>query len=107
MNEKEIEKKEPEVKKRQFVQTPEVRVQNRYVSGARKEAAETVSAIGTPKQVEALNVGDLVQHRKFGLGTVLEVNSVNADYQVKVNFVKVGEKTLFAKLAGLKKVSEG
>lgn len=51
-----------------------------------------------------LQVGDAVKHKKFGLGTVLEVKSVNADYQVKVNFARVGEKLLFAKLAGLKKV---
>ena len=53
---------------------------------------------------EAFQVGDAVKHKKFGLGTVLDVKWVNADYQVKVNFAKVGEKMLFAKLAGLKKV---
>ena len=51
-------------------------------------------------------MGDLVTHRKFGLGTVLEVTSVNADYQVKVHFAKAGDKILFARLAGLKKVNE-
>ena len=34
----------------------------------------------------------------------MEVKWVNADYQVRVNFAKAGEKMLFAKLAGLKKV---
>ena len=54
--------------------------------------------------MEHLQVGDVVMHKKFGLGTVTEVKSVNADYQVRVNFSKVGEKLLFAKLAGLKKM---
>ncbi len=57
-----------------------------------------------PAGMEHLQVGDVVMHKKFGLGTVTEVKSVNADYQVRVNFSKVGEKLLFAKLAGLKKM---
>ncbi len=49
--------------------------------------------------------GDTVTHRMFGLGVVKEAKWVNADYQVRVDFAKVGEKLLFAKLAGLKKVA--
>lgn len=90
--------KEP-VKTRQFVNTPQVNITNRY-------ASSVSSAIGRPKQVEAFEVGDLVTHKKFGLGTVLEVTSVNADYQVKVHFAKVGDKILFARLAGIRKVQE-
>ncbi|MCR5006933.1 MAG: DNA helicase PcrA [Clostridiales bacterium] len=94
-----------EPKRRQFVQTPDVRIQNRYVPGGTIRREKPVIQ-QTPQQVEQFAVGDLVTHKKFGLGTVLEVTSVNADYQVRVRFVKVGEKTLFAKLAGLKKVTE-
>ncbi len=97
---------EQQEKKRQFVQTPDVKVQNRYVHGGTGTKEKKESAIGTPQQVESFAPGDLVSHKKFGLGTVLEVTSVNADYQVKVNFAKVGEKILFARLAGLKKVTE-
>lgn len=53
---------------------------------------------------DEFRVGDTVSHMKFGLGIVTEVKYVNADYQVRVNFAKVGEKLLFAKLAKLKKV---
>ena len=53
---------------------------------------------------EMFKVGDSVMHKRFGLGIVTEVKSVNADYQVRVNFAKEGEKLLFAKLSGLKKV---
>ena len=81
--------------------------ENPYVSKTRP-AAPSVSKpaenIPAPKQMESLQVGDTVMHKKFGLGTVTEVKSVNADYQVRVNFAKVGEKLLFAKLAGLKKM---
>ncbi len=93
-----------EEKKRQFVQTPDVKIQNRYVAGGMARKERTV--VKTPQEVEHFAQGDLVSHKKFGLGTVLEVTSVNADYQVKVHFAKVGDKILFAKLAGLKKVQE-
>ena len=53
---------------------------------------------------QVFKVGDAVRHRIFGLGTVTEVKWVNTDYQVRVNFAKVGEKLLFAKLARLQKV---
>ncbi len=86
---------------RKFVKTPEVHFQNRYVG---KNVAPPVSQ--PTNAGEGFAPGDLVTHRKFGVGTVKEVQSVNADYQVKVNFVKAGEKTLFAKLAGIKKVEE-
>jgi DNA helicase-2/ATP-dependent DNA helicase PcrA len=48
--------------------------------------------------------GDTVMHKTFGLGVIKDVKWMNADYQVRVDFVKVGEKLLFAKLAGIKKV---
>ncbi len=85
------------VKKRQFVNTPKVDYTNRYVNSGKQ-------TIGKPKELETFEVGDLVQHKKFGLGTILEVVSVNADYQVKVNFVNAGEKVLFVRLAGIQKV---
>lgn len=78
--------------------------------GALSQRAETAKmpqsqspAISEPAS-QLFHVGDTVQHKKFGLGVVTEVKFVNADYQVRVNFAKVGEKLLFAKLAGLKKV---
>ena len=87
------------------------------VAGARPFSGSTGSSAGrsstgtaserplqAPVGMETLHVGDTVMHKKFGLGTVTEVKSVNADYQVRVNFSKVGEKLLFAKLAGLKKM---
>ncbi len=48
-------------------------------------------------------VGDRVSHRKFGLGVIEDVQPLNADCQVTVQFVKVGTKKLIAGLAGLKK----
>ncbi|MBQ7917124.1 MAG: hypothetical protein IJ315_10135, partial [Firmicutes bacterium] len=58
----------------------------------------------TANTKQAWPVGDRVNHRKFGLGVIEEVQPLNADCQVTVNFARVGTKKLIAGLAGLKKV---
>lgn len=49
-------------------------------------------------------VGDKVSHVKFGEGTVLEIADGGRDYEVKVEFDRVGVKRMFASFAKLKKV---
>lgn len=49
-------------------------------------------------------VGDRVSHIKFGEGTVLEIADGGRDYEVKVDFEKVGIKRMFASFAKLKKI---
>lgn len=48
--------------------------------------------------------GDRVRHIKFGEGTVVSVQDGGRDFEVKVNFDKVGEKKMFASFAKLQKV---
>ena len=49
-------------------------------------------------------VGDRVHHIKFGDGTVTELVSGGKDYEVTVEFDKVGVKRMFASFAKLKKL---
>ena len=49
-------------------------------------------------------VGDTVKHIKFGKGTVKEIVKTGSDYEVVVDFDRVGEKKMFASLARLKKL---
>ena len=63
-----------------------------------------VREVESPDVPKLFQVGDTVVHKIFGLGTITEVKWINADYQVRVKFAKAGEKLLYAKLAGLKKV---
>ena len=49
-------------------------------------------------------VGDTVRHIKFGKGVVTEMIKGGNDYEITVDFEKVGEKKMFASLAKLKKV---
>lgn len=48
--------------------------------------------------------GDRVKHMKFGEGTVVQVVEGGRDYEVTVDFDKVGTKKMFASFAKLKKV---
>ena len=58
------------------------------------------------KQQESLSydVGDTVQHLKFGKGVVQSIHAGGKDYEVTVDFEKAGVKQMFASFAKLKKV---
>ena len=49
-------------------------------------------------------VGDRVKHIKFGVGTVQEITKGGRDFEVAVEFDRVGRKKMFASFARLKKV---
>ena len=48
--------------------------------------------------------GDRVSHVKFGQGTVKEIKDGGRDYEVTVEFDRVGTKRMFASFAKLKKL---
>ena len=50
------------------------------------------------------DVGDTVKHIKFGRGVVKEIVQGGKDYEVAVDFERVGRKKMFASFAKLKKV---
>ncbi len=58
------------------------------------------------KQADGLDyaVGDTVKHIKFGTGVVTAIVEGGRDYEVTVNFDKVGIKKMFASFAKLKKI---
>ncbi|MCI6858717.1 MAG: UvrD-helicase domain-containing protein [Eubacterium sp.] len=51
-------------------------------------------------------VGDRVKHIKFGIGTVAEIVKNGRDFEVAVDFDRVGRKKMFASFAKLKKAKE-
>ena len=59
------------------------------------------SANATPSQYQ---VGDRVEHPKFGVGIVQRVEALATDHKVVVDFGTYGEKTLLAKFAKLTKL---
>ncbi|MBR2453095.1 MAG: UvrD-helicase domain-containing protein [Clostridia bacterium] len=60
----------------------------------------------TEKSQAALDfaIGDRVNHRKFGEGTVMEAKAIGADMFLRVKFDTVGEKNLMAAYVQLEKV---
>lgn len=62
--------------------------------------------VTAPKTSLDYGVGDTVKHLKFGVGVVTEIRSGGKDYEVTVDFEKVGVKKMFASFAKLKKISE-
>lgn len=63
-------------------------------------------SFGTPGNPASLGYqeGDRVRHMKFGEGTVQNIVQGGRDYEVTVDFDKVGVKKMFASFAKLKKV---
>ena len=49
-------------------------------------------------------IGDTVRHIKFGVGIVTDIVDGGRDYEVTVDFDKVGIKKMFAGFAKLKKI---
>lgn len=74
-----------------------------------KNAATGTPAFGKEFRVERMEidygVGDTVEHVKFGTGVVTTLVSGGKDYEVTVDFEKVGVKRMFASFAKLKKVN--
>ena len=60
-----------------------------------------------PKAVTELSYtkGDRVKHIKFGIGTVSEIVKNGKDFEVTVEFDRVGRKKMFASFAKLKKIN--
>jgi DNA helicase-2/ATP-dependent DNA helicase PcrA len=58
-----------------------------------------------PKVVDiSFNKGDVVEHKKFGVGTVTSVEKEGSDYKLEIQFENSGMKRLMASYARLKKL---
>lgn len=68
-------------------------------------AAKPAKEFGTPKgDGPGYDVGDRVQHVKFGEGTVTALVKGGRDYEVTVDFDTAGTKKMFAMFAKLRKI---
>lgn len=80
------------------------------IAAPRKPAAKKPYSLGDfkVKSLDTLSyeVGDRVKHIKYGIGTVAEIVKNGRDFEVAVDFDRVGRKKMFASFAKLKKVKE-
>ncbi len=81
--------------------------------GASKSKAPTYTPVANQRSFDSTNtqsfvlgyeVGDRVRHIKFGDGEVMAIVAGGRDYEVTVDFDKVGTKKMFATFAKLKKI---
>ncbi len=79
-------------------------VRRRPIPKAKEKKEIPVQSSAAP--LMSLSVGDMVEHRAFGKGQVLEVTAMPGDALLKISFDNVGEKRLMLKTAGafMKKV---
>ena len=77
----------------------------------RQASPTSISSTGLPfgqenrqsQSTTSWSVGDIAHHRKWGDGTVLEVNGSGDKMELKINFPEVGLKKLLASLAPIEK----
>ncbi len=77
-------------------------------AGAGTSTLAGAPSAATPKKKEAVSYapGDVVEHRVFGRGTVLNATPIAGDCIVEIQFDRVGVKKTMANYAPLKKVEE-
>jgi DNA helicase-2/ATP-dependent DNA helicase PcrA len=63
---------------------------------------QTTPAPVVKKAAKKFGPGSVIEHAKYGRGTVLRVEGSGEDTKVTVNFPSYGLKKLIAKFAGIK-----
>jgi DNA helicase-2/ATP-dependent DNA helicase PcrA len=95
-------------KKNSFDEKPKERKVETIFSNSFKEKLN-IESYKKPSPTLSANVsfkpGDVVEHKKFGIGTILASEPMGGDFMLKINFQSVGVKQLMAAYAGLKIIS--
>ncbi len=65
----------------------------------------TFTDVSKPKTTSAnYNVGDQVEHKKFGVGVITKIEKENDDFKLEIHFKGAGMKRLMAAFANLSKI---
>ena len=73
-----------------------------WQQGKFQKVTENMLKDTAPAQASALKVGSVIEHERFGIGSVLEVEGSGGDTKARIKFLNVGEKTLLLKFARYK-----
>ena len=73
-----------------------------WQQGKFQKVTENMLKDTAPAQSSALKVGSVIEHERFGIGSVLEVEGSGGDTKARIKFLNVGEKTLLLKFARYK-----
>ena len=73
-----------------------------WQQGKFQKVTESMLKDSAPAQSSTLKVGNVIEHERFGIGTVLEVEGSGGDTKAVIRFLNLGEKTLLLKFARYK-----
>lgn len=73
-----------------------------WEQGKFQKVTENMLKDTAPAQSSALKVGNVIEHERFGIGSVLEVEGSGDNTKARIKFLNVGEKTLLLKFARYK-----
>ena len=89
---------------------PESKEESKVVKTSRsfrEERSEIKRQIIAPRSITlAFRIGDKVKQKRYGIGTVKDIQNAGADFEVTVQFENKSVKKLMAALANLEKVQE-
>ncbi|MDR1567103.1 MAG: DNA helicase PcrA [Streptococcaceae bacterium] len=68
-----------------------------------QQTRNTAKQTAVPKAVEAFSIGDVIEHRKWGEGTVIKVTGTNDSQELDIAFSGLGIKRVLAKFAPITK----
>ena len=77
-------------------------VRKPWEQGKFQKVTENMLKDTAPAQSSALKVGNVIEHERFGIGSVLEVEGSGDNTKARIKFLNVGEKTLLLKFARYK-----
>lgn len=77
-------------------------VRKPWQQGKFQKVTENMLKDTAPAQASALKVGNVIEHERFGIGSVLEVEGSGDNTKARIKFLNVGEKTLLLKFARYK-----
>lgn len=72
----------------------------------RRVTATTTSPSQTPSSASPLKIGNVIEHERFGIGTVVNIEGVGESIKARVQFKHIGEKNLLLKFAKFKIISD-
>ena len=77
-------------------------VRKPWEQGKFQKVTESMLKDTAPSQSSGLKVGNVIEHERFGIGSVIEIEGSGDNTKARIKFLNVGEKTLLLKFARYK-----
>ena len=85
-----------------FESKPSFEPKRTVPNGTFQKVTESMLRDSAPAQSSALKVGNVIEHERFGIGSVISIEGSGDNTKARIKFLNVGEKTLLLKFARYK-----